>query len=308
VAVTAPRRIRKDPEGRMPLREHLAELRRRLIRSGLAVVVGSVIGWYAYEWLFAKVQEPLKQIAAERHIAANINFTDLMQAFNLHLSMSVYLGIVLASPVWLYQLWAFVVPGLTRREKRHALAFSAVGAPLFAAGIWIGWLVLPNAVGFFATFAEPGTSLLPSATTYFGFVTRLLLAFGIAFLLPLFLVALNLAGVVSARTLAKGWRVAVFLVFLFAALASPTPDAGSMLALALPMCGLYALAVGFAALVDRRRARRGGAFGKLDDDRASPLEAAGSIESPTQVGHDGRDGDPTAGADVPRPDRFGDVT
>jgi len=260
----------------MPLREHLAELRRRLVISALAIAAGAAVGWFAYPPVFAAAQEPLKKIAAERGIAANINFPDLMGAFNLHLSMSVYLGIVLASPVWLYQLWAFVVPGLTRREKRHAIAFSLVGAPLFALGIWVGWMVMPNAVTFFATFAEPGTSLLPSASTYFGFVTRLLLAFGIAFLLPLFLVALNLAGLVSARAMARAWRVAVFLVFLFAAIASPTPDAGSMLALALPMCGLYAIAVGFAAMVDRRRARHAGAE-TLTDDVPSTIDAPAPV-------------------------------
>lgn len=277
-----PRRASKNPDGRMPLREHLAELRKRLLISAVAIVLGGVGGWFLYPPLFEAAQRPLLDIARKRGIEANINFADLMGAFNLHLSMSMYLGILLASPVWLYQLWAFIVPGLTRREKRHAMAFSAVGAPLFAAGIWIGWLVLPNAVTFFAEFAEPGTSLLPSAEKYFAFVTRLLLAFGLAFLLPLFLVALNLAGLVSAAAMARSWRIAVFLVFLFAAIASPTPDAGSMLALALPMCGLYAIAVGFSALVDRRRAKRA-AFANLSDDETSDLDAPTPIEDPTPI-------------------------
>ncbi len=262
----------------MPLRAHLTELRNRLLKSGLAIGLGAVAGWYAYGWVFRAVQEPLKQIAKDSGITANINYSNVMQAFNLHIQISVYLGLVLASPIWLYQLWAFVVPGLTRREKRHAMAFAAVGAPLFLGGIWVGWLVVPNAVGFFTEFAEPGTSVLPDAGQYLAFVTRLLLVFGIAFLLPLFLVALNLAGLVSGRTLAKGWRIAVFTVFVFAAIASPTPDAGSMLALALPMCALYAMAVGVALLVDRRRARRGGAFGNLDDDEASEIEAPAPLD------------------------------
>lgn len=277
-----PRRASKNPDGRMPLREHLAELRKRLLISAVAIVLGGVGGWFLYPPLFEAAQRPLLDIARKRGIEANINFADLMGAFNLHLSMSMYLGILLASPVWLYQLWAFIVPGLTTREKRHAVAFSAVGAPLFMGGIWLGWMVLPNAVAFFAEFAEPGTSLLPNAEKYFAFVTRLLLAFGLAFLMPLFLVAMNLAGMVRAVTLARGWRVAVFLVFLFAAIASPTPDAGSMLALALPMCGLYAIAVGFSALVDRRRAKRA-AFANLSDDETSDLDAPTPIEDPTPI-------------------------
>ncbi len=267
----------------MPLREHLAELRNRLVKSGIAILVGAVTGWFLYPRVFEAVQQPLLDIADERGISAGINFADLMGAFNLHLSMSMYLGVLLASPVWLYQLWAFVVPGLTTREKRHAMAFSAIGAPLFAAGVWLGWMVLPNAVTFFAEFNEPGTLLLPTAEKYFGFVTRLLLAFGLAFLLPLFLVALNLAGVVSAAAMARAWRVAVFLVFVFAAIASPSPDAGSMLALAVPMCALYALAVGVAFVVDRRRARRGGAFGDLADDETSTIEAPTPIEDPAPI-------------------------
>lgn len=254
----------------MPLREHLAELRRRLVRSGIAIILASVAGWYLYSPIFKAVQAPLQAIAEDKDIQANIAYTDVMQAFNLHLKIAVYLGIVIASPIWLYQAWAFVVPGLTTKEKRRALAFSVVGAPLFVGGIYIGWLVVPNAVGFFASQAEPGTSVLPSAGEYLGFVTQLLLVFGVAFLLPLVLVALNLAGVMSASTMAKGWRVAVFVIFLFAAIASPTPDAGSMLALALPMVGLYLLAVGFSWLVDRRRASRD-PFAGLSDDEASPL-------------------------------------
>lgn len=283
----------------MPLREHLAELRSRLVRVGLAIAVGSVAGWYSYSWVFRAVQEPLKAIAGERGITANINYSDVMQAFNLHLRVAVYLGIVLASPIWLYQLWAFVVPGLTRREKRHAMGFAAAGAPLFLAGIYLGWLVVPNAVGFFAEFAEPGTSVLPSASEYLGFVTRLVMVFGIAFLVPLFLVALNMAGLLSAATMAKGWRVAVFLTFLFAAIASPTPDAGSMLALALPMTALYALAVGVSAVLDRRRARRAGLLGALADDETSEIDAPTPVEKAQPI-------DEPRTADRPEP--FDDVT
>lgn len=286
MAVTTPRRPRKDPEGRMPLRAHLAELRNRLVKSGLAIGLGAVGGWYAYGWVFRKIQEPLQQIADEKGITANINYSDVMSAFNLHLKVAVYLGIVIASPIWLYQLWAFVLPGLTRREKRHAMGFAAAGVPLFLGGIYLGWQVVPNAVGFFAEFAEPGTSVLPNAGEYIGFVTRLVMVFGIAFLIPLVLVALNMAGLMSARTMAKGWRVAVFLTFLFAAVASPTPDAGSMLALAIPMTLLYAMSVGIATLLDRRRAKRGGAFGDLADDELSDIEAPTPVEAAAPLADD----------------------
>jgi sec-independent protein translocase protein TatC len=149
----------------------------------------------------------------------------------------------------------------------------AAAVPLFAAGIGLAWLVLPNAIRFFFEFTPQGAANLISADEYLTFVTQIFLAFGIAFVIPLLFVGLNLVGVLSALTLAKGWRIAVFLIFLFAAIASPSPDAGSMLALAFPMVGLYLVAVGICYLNDRRRLRRN-PFAELDDDEASPLDDA----------------------------------
>ncbi len=285
MALLTTRRHSKDPEGRMPLREHLAELRSRLIKSGLAIAAGAVVGWFIYDPLLRTLMEPLREIARERNQLITINFAEVTSSFNLKLKLSVYLGVVVASPVWLYQLWAFVVPGLTRREKRYSMGFVAVAVPLFLAGMGLAWAVLPNAVRFLTDFTPQGATNLISADTYLTFVTRMMFAFGIALVIPLFLVALNMAGLVSAHTLTKGWRVAVFLSFLFAALASPTPDAGTMLALAFPIVGLYMAAVGVAWLVDRRRARRAAAEGLagLSDDEASPVEEAGPIDGPSSV-------------------------
>lgn len=279
VAMTVPRRRAKNPEGRMPLREHLAELRTRLLKSAVAILLGAVVGWFLYDPIFERLQDPLTEIANERGIHANINFSDISSAFNLQLKLSVYLGLVIASPVWLYQLWAFVMPGLTRKERRYGLAFVGVGVPLFLGGIALGWMIIPNAVQFFVAFAPEGTSILPSADVYILFVTRVLLVFGISFLFPLFLVALNLAGLLSSKRLGDGWRVAVFLIFLFAAIASPSPDVGSMLALAFPMVGLYLVAWLITVLVDRRRARTRAETGwdGLDDDQASPLHEPGAV-------------------------------
>ena len=164
-------------------------------------------------------------------------------------------------------------PGLTKREKRYAMSFVAAGVPLFLAGIGLAWMVLPNAVKFLTNFTPKGASNYINADDYLTFVTRIMLAFGVAFVVPLLLVALNMAGVMSAATLGRGWRIAVFLTFLFAAIASPTPDAGSMLALAFPMTGLYVLAWAIAWLNDRRKARRAAAdpLAGLSDDEASAL-------------------------------------
>ena len=268
------RRRPKDPEGRMPLREHLRELRQRLIKAGTAVVVGAVVGWFLYQPIFGALVRPINDLVRERAGAdAKVIFSQVASPFNLQLKLAFYLGIVVSSPIWLYQLWAFVVPGLTRREKRYAMSFVAAAVPLFLAGIGLAWMVLPNAVRFLTEFTPKGAANYVNADDYLTFVTRIMLAFGIAFVVPVLLVALNMAGVLSARGLGRGWRVAVFLCFLFAAIASPTPDAGSMLALAFPMTGLYVLAWFVAWLNDRRKARRAAAdpLAGLSDDEASPL-------------------------------------
>lgn len=254
----------------MPLREHLRELRRRVLRAALAVVAGAVIGWFLYDPLFDALQRPLAEASARGH-HAEVNFSKIGGAFNFKIEISFYVGIILASPVWLYQLWAFIVPGLTRREKRYALGFVGVAVPLFLSGLYLAWLVLPNAVRFLTDFTPTNAVNYITADEYLTFVTKIMIAFGVAFLIPILLVALNLVGVVSARTLLHGWRVAVFLCFLFAAIASPSPDAWSMIALAAPMVGLFFAAVGIAWAIDRRRASRD-PFAGLADDEASPLD------------------------------------
>ena len=290
----------------MPLREHLRELRSRLFKAGAAVVLGAVAGWFLYPHVYEVLQQPILQIRAERlrqnpSDVVTLSFDQVATSFNLQLRMSAYIGIVLSSPVWLYQLWAFIVPGLTKREKRYSMSFVAAAVPLFLGGIALAWRILPNAVKFLTAFTPEGTANIINASDYFTFVLQIILAFGIAFVIPLLLVALNFVGVLSALVMAKAWRVAVFLCFLFAAVASPTPDAGSMLALAFPMVGLYMLAVGIAWLNDRRRRRRsreglGGLPDDLPDDQASALpeddtfdpyapydDAPGSFDDPSGV-------------------------
>jgi sec-independent protein translocase protein TatC len=259
----------------MPLREHLRELRNRLVKAGIAVLVGGVVGWFLYNPLLSALIAPITTHRAGGGITG-LNFPGAVDPFNIKLKISTFTGLVIASPVWLYQLWAFIVPGLTRREKRYAIGYVAAAVPLFLAGVGLAWLVLPNALHFFFSLTPANGSNLIDADSYLSFVTQIILAFGVAFVVPLLLVALNMVGMVSALTLAKGWRIAVFLTFLFAAVASPTPDAGSMLALAFPMVGLYMIAVGICWFNDRRRARRAVAegFGGLSDDEASPLDVS----------------------------------
>lgn len=254
----------------MPLREHLAELRSRVVRSALAVVAGAVLGWFLYDPLVAELTEPIKRVAAEEGRTAELNFPQVASSFDLKVKMSIWLGIIVSSPVWVYQLWAFITPGLTRKERRYAFVFVGVAVPLFLAGIWLAWRFIPNAVRFLTSFTPEGGSNIIVAQDYLGFVMRLLLAFGIAFLLPVVLVGLNLAGLVRGSALVRSWRWVTVLCMTFAAIATPTPDVTAMFMLALPMLLLFVVAVGICVLNDRRRDRREAASA-LDDDTPSPL-------------------------------------
>ena len=265
-------RRKRDPDGRMSLGDHLRELRRRFLVAAGAIVVGSVIGWVEYEWLFDQIMAPLRRIAAERDGLVNINFGGITQPFTVQLQVALFIGVIVASPVWLFQVWGFIVPGLTKREKRTTMAFVAAAVPLFLGGCLLATQVVPTAIEVLLGFTPAGAANLPDAALYLTFVTRFILAFGLAFLLPVFLVGLNVAHVLPAHIMLKGWRIAVILIFVFAAMMTPTPDAWTMLLLAVPMVGLFFAAVGVAALLDRRRARREPDWSKIADDEASPLD------------------------------------
>ena len=256
----------------MSLGDHLRELRRRFVISALAIAAASVVGWVEYDWLFEQIMAPLRKLAAERHGLVNINFGGITQPFTVQLQVALFVGFILASPVWLYQVWGFIVPGLTKREKRTTMMFVGAAVPLFLLGCFLATRVVGKAVEVLLGFTPQGAVNLPDAALYLTFVTRFILAFGLAFLLPVFLVGLNVAHILPARVMLKGWRIAVILIFVFSAMMTPTPDAWTMLALALPMIGLFSAAVGVSALLDRRRARHEPEWAKVPDDQASPLD------------------------------------
>ncbi|QDB79698.1 twin-arginine translocase subunit TatC [Georgenia sp. 311] len=239
----------------MPLADHLRELRRRFLLAALGIVVGAVAGWFLYPWFFAAINAPMEAIA-DRGQGAAINFGTVGGAFDMRIRLSLFIGLFVSSPWWVGQIFAFVSPGLTRKERRTAIGFGVAGAVLFLAGGALGWLVLPNAVTVLTAFTPDDAVNLIDARTYLSFFTRVMLVFGVAFLLPVVMVALNAAGLVSGRTFLGAWRWLVLLAFLFAAVANPLPDAWSMIAMALPICALFFGAIGIALWSDRRRARR----------------------------------------------------
>lgn len=259
----------------MPLGAHLRELRNRLLIAAAAVAVGGVAGWIFYSEIIGALIAPLT-IAAEaagREDDVVPNIGSVVGVFDLKVRVSVFAGVLLASPVWLWQLWAFVTPGLTRREKRYATAFVLTAVPLFLGGVALAYSALPRAVTFLVELTPEGTVNVVDASMYLGFVMRILLAFGIAFLLPVVLVALNVVGLLSGRTMLAGWRWVVIVCFAFAAVATPSPEVTAMFFLAVPMCALFFLAIGVSALNDRRRRRKDlrEGYAGLSDDEATPL-------------------------------------
>lgn len=240
----------------MPLRAHLKELRKRLVRAAIGLLLGAVVGWFCYQPLLRTLQAPLQAAAAEQNKTIALNFTGLVSALDMQITVSLFLGVLISCPWWMYQLWAFVTPGLTRQERRYTIGFIAAGVPLFLGGAYLAWWVLPHAVDLLASFVPDGATNYTDAQSYLTFVMRLVLAFGLSFAFPVLLVALNFAGLLPAATLLKGWRWAVMGAFVFAAATTPTPDALTMVMVALPVCALYFGAVGIAAWHDRRARTR----------------------------------------------------
>lgn len=270
--VSLSKRRKKDPQGRMSLADHLRELRNRFIICLLAVVAGGVVGWIQYRPLLNFLTRPLTVVSDGKDWGAvGLNYEGLTTPFGLQLTVALWLGVIVASPVWLWQVWAFIVPGLTKKEKRTAVVFILAAVPLFLAGCALANYVLPTAVRVLLDFTPQGTWNLIPANQYLAFVTRFILAFGLAFLVPVLLVALNIAHVLPAHIMLKGWRIAIILNFVFAAMMTPTPDAWTMIALAMPMCALYFGACGVAWLIDRRRAKNRPEWADLPDETASDL-------------------------------------
>ena len=244
----------------MSLGQHLLELRKRLFLAAAGILVGAIIGWLLSGFVWDALREPIYAIIAAQDRNAQLNYPDITSAFDLKLKISFYVGMIISSPIWLYQIFAFLVPGLTRKEKQYTFGFFFTAVPLFFAGCVAGWYVLPHVVELMTSFAPQEDAALIVAQSYLDFVLKLVFAIGIAFVLPVFVVLLNFAGVISAQSIIKSWRMAILIIILFTAIATPAADVVSMFLLAIPMVVLYFAAYGIAYLHDRRIAKRTLAF------------------------------------------------
>jgi len=274
------------PTAGMTLTEHLRELRGRLVKSGIAIAVGMVVAWFYYDQLFAWISGPFEQVVTEARSqgrTVTLALTGVADPFTLQLQITAMAGVIITAPVWLYQLWRFVTPGLHRHERRWALGFALAATPLFFAGVALAYWVLPSGLALLFGFTPAGVENIVSVDRYLDFFVRTILVFGVGFLLPLLVVLLNFAGVLTGRALIQWWRIIVMLVCLFAALATPTGDPWNMALLAAPILILVSIAIGICLLNDKRRARRNvtEGYGQWGDDEASVIEPAGTEFDPS---------------------------
>jgi sec-independent protein translocase protein TatC len=247
---------RKNPEATMSLRGHLGELRKRLFWSAIFFALATILGWYLFDPVFEALQKPVVDLAKAKGINATINFNSVVSAFDLRMQISMFLGLIISSPFWLWNLWAFITPGLKKNERRYSIAFLLTSFPLFLAGCAFAWYSLPTFVKALLAFTPEGSANIISASDYILFSLRILLVFGIAFVLPVVLVLLNFLGLLTATSIRKSWRIAVFLSAVLAAMATPTADPMSMFFLMIPLISLFYLAVGIAAIRDKFVARK----------------------------------------------------
>lgn len=238
----------------MRLVEHLRELRTRFVISFAAIAALGVGGFFLSDAVLALLAAPLVPLQDDRIV--ELNFTFITQSFDIKMRIGLLVGVIAASPVWLYHILAFLLPGLHRKERGYVWGFLASAVPLFLGGCVMGWFLLPRIVQLFVGFAPEGTTSVLSAQEYFDFSFKLVVAIGLGFVVPVVFVFLNLAGAITGRAILLGWRWAVLGITLFAAMVTPAGELLSMFLIAVPIIVLYVAAGGFAVLNDRRRAKR----------------------------------------------------
>jgi sec-independent protein translocase protein TatC len=268
-----------NPEARMPLVEHIRELRNRVLKALAFATTGAIAGWFIEEPAFKFITGPYCKLPARVRDGfqpglpgghqpqdCHLIVTGLFDYFFLHLKLAIVIGIVLSAPFWMYQLWAFIAPGLHARERRWTYLFVGTVFPLFAIGGTFAYFAMTRGLHFLLGMLPQTVVPFISVTSYIGYAIAMLLIFGLAFELPMVMVLLNLAGVLTHKRFAKWRRMIIFLVFAFAAVATPSPDPFSMLLLAVPCVALVEGAELFAWVNDRRKARRGVLYPGLSDN------------------------------------------
>jgi sec-independent protein translocase protein TatC len=270
---------RVNPEGRMPVMEHIRELRNRVVKMLLAGAAGMVVGFVFFKPAWDVIERPLCTAVIRGHTGcATLGVNQLaldgpLDSFYLRVKVAVIVAVVVSCPVWLYQVWAFIAPGLYPREKRWGYVFLAAAVPLFLVGVGLAYLSLGRSVHYLLGLTPSGVVNIIGVDQYMSFVMAMMLAFGIAFEVPLLIIMLNLAGILTHQRFRKWRRVMIFAVFLVAGMANPSPDPTTMLILGGACAALVEVAEFIVWSNDRRRARRhADPYAALADDELSPIE------------------------------------
>jgi sec-independent protein translocase protein TatC len=243
-----------EAKGSMTLAEHFGELRKRLVRSALALIICTIAVWNRFPDIFGVIRSPYDSVQGVGS-SAILALTGITSGFSIQLRVSLSAAFVLSSPVWIYQLWRFISPGLKRNERKWAYVFTAAAVPLFTSGVVLAYHVMPRMLDILFEFTPSDVENVTSVESYLSFFLHLTLFFGIGFLLPLVLVTLNFAGILSGESLKSAWRWLILGSFVFGAVATPNGDPLAMTFVALPMIALSFMAVGIALVNDRRRRR-----------------------------------------------------
>lgn len=250
----------QSADGTMALMDHLREVRYRLMISTLAIVIMSAIAAIFYKELVDFILQPYYQardaIEASKEGASFLIVNDgVGRPFTVAVMTCAVTGLVTSSPVWMYQLWSFIAPGLIAKEKKYALGFLSAAVPLFILGCAVGYYVWPKGITVMLGFTPQGLDItnLLEMTNFLALEIKIILVFGVSFLLPVVLVALNLAGVVKGHQLVKSRKFVIFGTFVFAAIATPSTDPFSMLALSVPLTVLYMIAEAICLMLDKRK-------------------------------------------------------
>jgi len=269
-----PSKFEQASDGSMTLMEHVRELRNRLFWASLGILAGLIVGFIISQWVFDILKAPYCVLPSSKSLTGGCEFITLGVADQLilRLKIALWVGLIVGAPVWLFQLWAFIAPGLHRHERKWAYVFVGIATPLFIGGVVLAYAVIGHSLAFIMQSGVLGEPTKLEVTAYVGFVMNMLLIFGAAFEFPLILLMLNFTGVVSAKKLMSWWRTVVFLSFGFSAIATPDPGPFGMTLLALCMVLLYLIAVGVAAINDKRKGRGKEIYAGLDDDEISPIE------------------------------------
>ena len=272
-----------NPEGRMSLIDHLRELRNRVVKIAVVILAGAIVGWVFYVRIWDFMQGPFCQAVGHCENAVPgryLAFLGVLDPFYFKVKVAIFAGIILSSPIWLYQLWAFIAPGLYRKEKRWTYALLGAAIPLFALGCYFAYLAMDKGLRFLMTMAPPGTATLYTADTYLGYWLAMVLGFALCFEVPLFLVMLNVVRVLTHERFKKWRRLIIFLIFVFAGIASPSPDPITMLMLGGIVVVLVEAAEVFIYLNDRRWIRNHpDPYAGLADDELSPIEAPEPVDA-----------------------------